>query len=98
MTERDSYTVSGNDLVDVVQELIHQRNIRRLHLICDGQHLIDIPVNPGESESETEGQELTLLAATEAIGDAVHECTIEIETVGEDDPDKTMEEDLQQSY
>ncbi len=94
MTEKDSYTVSGNDLVDKVQELIHQTNIRRIHLICDGRHLIDIPASTREPESEEWIQELPLLAATEAIADVVHECTIEIEKVEEEDEDETVEENL----
>ncbi len=31
MTEKDSFTVSGNDLVDRVKELVHQGNITRVH-------------------------------------------------------------------
>ena len=91
MTEKDSYTVSGDDLVDTVLELIYQKNIKKVHLICDKQHLIDIPLNTGESESEEEVQELPLLAAIEAIADGVNECTIEIEKVEEEDEDETME-------
>ncbi|MFC1920522.1 DUF4342 domain-containing protein [Chloroflexota bacterium] len=94
MTEKESFTFSGNDLVDKVQELIHQGNIKRVHLICDGHPLIDIPLITGLPESEAETVEVQLLAATEAIADAVHECTIEIEEVEEEDEEETMEENL----
>jgi len=81
MTENESFTVSGDDLVDKVQELIHQGNIRRMHLKCDGQSLIEIPLSTDEPESEAVVLEVPLLAATEAIAGAVYECTIEIEKV-----------------
>ena len=91
MTEKESFTVSDDDLVDTVLELIYQKNIKKVHLICDNQHLIDIPLSTGESESEEEVQELPLLAAIEAIAEGVHECTIEIEMLEDKDEIETTE-------
>ncbi len=98
MTKKESFTVSDDDLVDTVQELIHQGNIKKIHLICDNQHLLDIPLSVGASESEVENLELPLLAATEAIADAVHECTIEIEMVEDKDEIETAEGGLEYPY
>jgi len=95
MAEKESFIVSDDDLVDTVQELIHQKNIKKVHLVCDKQHLIDIPLNAEKPESESGFEELPLLAAIEAIAEAVHECTIEIEMVEDNDEIETDEDDLQ---
>ncbi|MFC2016143.1 DUF4342 domain-containing protein [Chloroflexota bacterium] len=81
MTEKDSFTVSGNDLVDKVKELVHQGNIRRVHLICDKRPLIDIPLSIGATAAAAIVLEAPVLAATAAIAALVNECTIEIEEV-----------------
>jgi len=94
MAEKEWYTVSGDDLVDEFQELIYQKDIRKISLKCNGQQ-VDFPINQGQLESETEVQELPLLAVVEAIGDAVNECTIEIEKVEDKDEIETAEDVLQ---
>ncbi|MFC1977551.1 DUF4342 domain-containing protein [Chloroflexota bacterium] len=85
MAEKGSLTVSGNDLVDKVQELFHQGNIRRVHLICDERPLIDIPLSIGAPTAAAAVLRAPVLAATAAIAALVKECTIEIEKVEEED-------------
>jgi len=85
MTEKYSFTVTGNDLVDKVKELVHQGNIRTVHLICDEQSLIDIPLSIGAPAAAAAVLGAPLLAATAAIAALVKECTIDIEKVKEED-------------
>ena len=85
MTTKDSFTVSGNDLVDKVKELVHQGNIRGVHLICDGRPLIHIPLSVGAPAAVAAVLGTPVLAATAAIAALVKECTIEVEKVEEED-------------
>jgi len=83
MSENEGITVTGNDLVEKVKELVHQGNVRKVRLICDEQPLIDIPLSVGAPAAAAAVLGAPLLAATAAIAALVKECTIEIEKVEE---------------
>jgi len=85
MSEKEGFTVSGDDLVDELKEIVHQGNIRRVRLICDERSLIDIPLSIGAPVAGAVILGAPLTAAIAAIAVLVKECTIEIEKVDDED-------------
>ncbi len=88
MADKERFTVSGNNLVEKVKELIHQGNIRRVRLIHEGKPLIDIPLSVGAPAAVVAVLAAPLLAALVAIAALVKECTVEIEKVEDTDENK----------
>jgi len=88
MPAKERVTVSGKNLVEKVNELVHQGNIRRVRLIHDERPLIDIPLSIGAPAAAVAVLAAPLLAALAAIAALVKECTIEIEKVEETDQSK----------
>lgn len=88
MTAKERFTVSGNNLVEKVKEVVHQGNIRRVRLIHEGRPLIDIPLSVGAPAAVVAVLAAPLLAALVAIAALVKECTVEIEKVEDTDENK----------
>jgi len=88
MADKERFTVSGNNLVEKVKELVRQGNIRRVRLIHEEKALIDIPLSIGAPAAAVVVLAAPLLAALAAIAALVKECTIEIEKVEETDKNK----------
>jgi hypothetical protein len=85
MTEKsertEELTVSGEQLVATVKELVHQGNIRRITIKNrDGKTLIEIPLTLGVVGILL----LPTLAALGAVAALVTECTIVIERVADE--------------
>ena len=81
MTEKESFKVSGDQVVKKVKQLIHEGNIRRVRLIHEGKTIIDIPLTIGATASMITILAAPLLAAIGAFAALVTECTIEVEKV-----------------
>jgi hypothetical protein len=79
MTKKETFTVSGGDLVEKVKELIRQGNVRRVRLIHENRPLIDIPLTIGAPLAVVSVLATPVLAAIAAFAALVTECTIEIE-------------------
>ena len=88
MPAKERVTVSGKNLVEKVNELVHQGNIRRVRLIHNERPLIDIPLSIGAPAAAVAVLAAPLLAALAAIAALVKECTIEIEKVEDTDKGK----------
>lgn len=76
---KQTYTVSGSELVDRVKQVIHEGNVRRVRLIHDGRPLIDIPMTIGVPAAVITVLTVPVLAALGAIAALITECTLEIE-------------------
>ena len=81
MGEKNSYKVSGKELLSTIEEIIKEGNIRRIKIIHNGKPLIDIPLTIGVGVGA-----LTLLAAPQlaaigVIAALVAEVTVEVEKV-----------------
>ena len=46
-TSSEKFTVSGDDLVEKVKQLVHEGNIRRVRVIHDDKAIFDIPLSIG---------------------------------------------------
>ena len=80
---KQKFTVSGDQLVTRVKELIHQGNIRRVRLLHDGKTLLEIPVTIGAPVAAVGILAAPVLAAIGAVAALVSETTIEVERVDE---------------
>jgi len=87
MPSNERFTVSGNNLVEKVKELIRQGNIRRVRLIHGDRPLLDIPLTIGAPAAVVTVLAAPVLAAVTALAALLTECTIEVEKV--EDKDKT---------
>jgi len=83
MTEKEKYTVSSNEIVGNVKELIHEGNIRRVRLLHDEKTIFEIPLSVGAPVAAVGILAMPLLAAIGAFAALVTECTIEVEKTEE---------------
>lgn len=79
MSIKERFTVSANQLVDRVKQLIHAGNVRRIRLIHKGNTLFEIPLTVGLPVVALGIIATPILAAVAAVAAIVTECTIEVE-------------------
>jgi hypothetical protein len=79
MADTEKFTISGNQLVEKVKQLIHEGNIRRVRVIHDGKTILEIPLSIGAPAAAIGIMAAPLLAALGAFAALVTECTIEVE-------------------
>jgi hypothetical protein len=79
MTEKESFKVSGSEVVDKVKQLIHEGNIRRVRLIHEDKTIFEIPLSVGAPVAVVGILAAPVLAAIGAFAALVTECTIEVE-------------------
>jgi hypothetical protein len=81
MAETEKFTVSGNQIVEKVKQLIHEGNIRRVRLVHEGRTIIEIPLTIGAPVAVAGIIAAPILAAIGAFAALVTECTIEVEKI-----------------
>ncbi len=79
MTVKERFTVSGNQLVDRVKQLIHEGNIRKVRLLHKEKTLLEIPLSVGAPAAAVGIIAAPVLAAIGAFAALITECTIEVE-------------------
>ena len=95
MTIKEKFTVSGGELVDKVNQLIREGNVRKVRLVHQGKTLLEIPLSVGAPAVAVGIMAAPVLAAVGALAALVTECTIEVERAEkpvEKPPAKTREE------
>ena len=83
MSETEKFTVSGDQVLKKIKQLIHEGNIRKVRLIHEGKTIIEIPLSVGAPVVVVGIMAAPLLAAVGAFAALVTECTIEVEKVEE---------------
>jgi len=83
MAETEKFTVSSDQVVKKIKQLIREGNIRRVRLIHDGRTIIEIPLSVGAPAVAVGIMAAPVLAAVGAFAALVTECTIEVEKVPE---------------
>ena len=81
MTIKEKFTVSGDQLLGKVKQLIHEGNIRRVRIIQKDKVLLEVPLTIGAPAAAIGIVALPVLAAVGALAALVTECTIEVERV-----------------
>jgi len=77
----EKFTVSGNQLVEKVKQLIHEGNIRKVRILHEGKTLLEVPLSVGAPATALVILAVPVLAALGAFAALVTECTIEVEKV-----------------
>lgn len=85
-TQSEKFTVSGDQLVEKIKQLIHEGNIRRVRLIYKEKTVFDIPLTIGAPVAAAMIMAAPVLAAIGAFAALVTECTIEVEKVEKSKP------------
>ncbi|MDD4874251.1 MAG: DUF4342 domain-containing protein, partial [Dehalococcoidales bacterium] len=80
-TER--FTVSGEQLLAKIKQLVHEGNIRKVRIIRDNKTIIEIPLSIGAPVAAIGILAAPVLAAIGAFAALVTECTIEVEKIDE---------------
>ncbi len=84
----EKFTVSGNQIVDKVKQLIHEGNIRKVRLLHGGRTVLEIPLSIGAPAAALGILVAPVLAALGAFAALVTECTIEVEKIEKDTGEK----------
>jgi len=83
MAQTEKFTVSSEQVLAKVKQLIHEGNIRTVRLIHNGKTIIEIPLSVGAPVAALGIIAAPVLAAVGAFAALVTECTIEVEKVEE---------------
>ena len=75
----EKFTISGDQLVEKVKQLIHEGNIRKVRVIHKDKTVFEIPLTIGAPAAAAVVLAVPLLAALGAVAALVTECTIEVE-------------------
>jgi hypothetical protein len=75
----EKFTVSGNQLVEKVKQIIREGNVRKVRLLHEGRTVLEIPLTIGAPAVALTIMVAPVLAALGAFAALVTECTIEVE-------------------
>ena len=75
----EKFTISGDQLVEKVKQLIHEGNIRKVRVIHKDKTVFEIPLTIGAPAAAALIIAAPVLAALGAFAALVTECTIEVE-------------------
>jgi hypothetical protein len=81
MAETEKFTVSGDQVMKKIKQLIHEGNIRNIRLIHKDRTIIEVPLAVGAPVAALGIIAAPILAAIGAFAALVTECTIEVEKV-----------------
>ena len=82
----EKYTISGDQLVEKVKQLIHEGNIRKVRVIHKDKTIFEIPLTIGATAAAAVIIAAPILAALGAFAALVTECTIEVEKTEDSSP------------
>ena len=83
MAKKERMKVPGNRLVETVKELARRKDSRRICILNEERHLLDIPISTEDPASVANVLEAPVLAAIRAVGSLLNECTVEVEKTDE---------------
>jgi hypothetical protein len=87
MTIKEKFTVTGDQLLGKVKQLISEGNIRRVRILHKDKTLLEVPLTIGAPAAAIGIVAAPVLAAVGALAALVTECTIEVERVEKRDSD-----------
>jgi hypothetical protein len=79
MAKKERKVVAGNRLVEAIREIVSRGDARKVCLINEEKHLLDIPITTSDPASPANVLEAPVLAAIRAFGSLVNECIVEVE-------------------
>jgi hypothetical protein len=91
MTTREKFTVSGDQLLAKVKQLVSEGNVRKVRIKNKNRTILEVPLTVGAPAVAIGILMAPVLAAIGALAALVTESTIEVERV--DKTEKTSQED-----
>ena len=92
MTIKEKITVSGDQLLGKVKQLIREGNIRKVRIIHKDKTLLEVPLTIGAPAAAIGIVAAPVLSAVGALAALVTECTIEVERAEKQDSDSQEDE------
>lgn len=83
MVSGERKTVRGDDLCEIVKQLVREGNVRRVRILHRGKTVLDMPMTVGLPAALAVTLATPLLAAVGVVAAMVTECTLEVERVSE---------------
>ncbi len=83
MAKKERMVVPGNKLAETIQQLARRGDSRKVCILNEEKHLLDIPLTVNDPAAPANALEAPVLAAIRAIGSLLNECTVEVEKVPE---------------
>ena len=77
----EKFTVSSDQIVAKVKQLIREGNVRHVRILREGKVVLEIPLTIGAPAAALTIMMAPVLAAVGAFAALVTECTIEVEKV-----------------
>jgi hypothetical protein len=93
MTIKEKFTVTGDQLLGKVKQLIREGNIRRVRILHKDKTLLEVPLTIGAPAAAIGIVAAPVLAAVGALAALVTECTIEVERVEKKDTSNQKDEE-----
>jgi hypothetical protein len=87
----ERFTVSGDELLAKIKQLIHEGNIRKVRIIHNDKTILEIPLSVGAPIAVAGILAAPVLAAIGAFAALITECTIEVEKTGDAEQGQTYE-------
>ncbi len=81
MPTSEKYTISSDEVVQKVKQIIHEGNTRRVRIIHKGNTVLEMPLTVGAPAAAIGIMAAPFLAALGAFAALVTECTLEVEKV-----------------
>ena len=85
-TWKESFKVTGEQLLGAVKQLLHEGNVRRVIIKQDARTVVEFPLTVGVIGAVL----APVLAAVGALAAVLTECTIEVERVGAEPKDRDV--------
>jgi hypothetical protein len=79
MAKKERITVPGNRLAETIQQLANRGDSRKICILNEEKHLLDIPLTVRDPAAPATILEVPVLAAIRAVGSLLNECTVEVE-------------------
>jgi hypothetical protein len=81
MAETEKFTVSGNQVVEKVKQLIKEGNVRKVRILHEGRVMLEMPLTVGAPATAVMVLAVPVLAALGAFAALVTDCTLEVEKI-----------------
>jgi hypothetical protein len=77
---RKTTNVGGHRLLDHIQKLVAEDDVRRICIMDEQRSLLEIPANLGDPAAPASVLRAPMLAAIKSFATLTHECIVELDT------------------
>lgn len=78
-TVTEEFKVAAQDLVDVINKLLHEGTVRRVTILRNDRVLVDIPLAVGAAAGLVLAMQMPVISAIAGLGMLLTGCTVRVE-------------------